>query len=340
MRQTSVRACLCTQVRLGMPRAALVAFARPTVGFTSMALRSFAPHRSAPLLAVALLLSAGCGEQTGPSAAQTRASDEPRIVSLSPAISRTLLDLGLADHLVGRSRFCRAVDRAVPVVGDLTHVAYERLIRLEPTHILLQPTAAGIDPKLATLARERGWTLGQWPHLDWVEDISRLVLELPSVVYPAGSEGFQVVTRRATEVLQALQASLQPGDRPLFRGRTLLLSGVDPVMAFGQDTYLHDILTRFGGRNAIEARGWVQLSLEDVVRIDPQAMVLVLEEAPERAPPAAQVLGPLQGLDTAAARDRRLAVLSHPDSMLPSSGVVGLAHAMRQVMGRLAGGAE
>ena len=118
--------------------------------------------------------------------------------------------------------------------------------------------------------------------------------------------------------------------------RDRLLSGIDPVMAFGNDTYLHDVLTRFGGTNAITARGWVQLSLEDLVRLDPEAVVLVMDRVPAEAPPATVALSALGGLDIEATRAGRLDLLAHPDAMLPSSGVTGVARAMREVLHRLA----
>jgi outer membrane receptor protein involved in Fe transport len=54
----------------------------------------------------------------------------------------------------------------------------------------------------------------------------------------------------AAALLHALTAALDSGDRPLFHGRVLMLSSLESVMAFGRDTYLHNILTRFGGKNA------------------------------------------------------------------------------------------
>jgi ABC-type hemin transport system substrate-binding protein len=109
--------------------------------------------------------AAGCGleEPGGTDTAAPGPVEPPRIVSLSPALSRTLVDLGLADHVVGRTAYCASLDPAIPIVGDLYELDYERLIRLEPTHVLLQPASAtGVDPQLRRLAEERGWTIGAW----------------------------------------------------------------------------------------------------------------------------------------------------------------------------------
>ena len=117
----------------------------------------------------------------------------------------------------------------------------------------------------------------------------------------------------------------------MFRGPTLLLADVDPPMVFGRDTYLHDLLIAFGGTNASDARGWALLSIEDVLKIDPQAMIIVRDRGPTDVDPI-EAAGPLGMLDTAARRDGRIIVLHHPDAMLPSSGLIGVAGSLRDAL--------
>ncbi|MFM7806806.1 MAG: hypothetical protein ACKPEA_02615, partial [Planctomycetota bacterium] len=59
------------------------------------------------LLLLALALASACGEV--PEVATTDAPAR-RIVSLSPAISATLVSLGWRDRLVGRTPWCAGVD--------------------------------------------------------------------------------------------------------------------------------------------------------------------------------------------------------------------------------------
>jgi ABC-type Fe3+-hydroxamate transport system substrate-binding protein len=107
------------------------------------------------------------------------------------------------------------------------------------------------------------------------------------------------------------------------------------VWVFGQGTYLHDILAAMGGTNAVSAQGWAQLSLEDVVRLDPEAIIIVRDSAARDGDPL-EAAGPLRKLETTARRRGRIAVLWHPDAKLPSSGVVGVAKEMRRVLETLA----
>ncbi len=257
-----------------------------------------------------------------------------RIVSMSPAISRTLVDFGVQDKIVGRSAWCASLDPAIPVAGDLYDVDYERLIRLEPTHVLVQPPSTGLDPTLQRLAAERGWVIGRWT-FDTLDDIEQMVREVPELLYPQGGVSRAAATARAADLLNRIAAALTPGTAARWRGRTLLVADTDPaILVFGHGTYLHDVLTALGGRNATTTRGWTELSLEDVVRLDPEAIILVRDRGPADIGPL-EAAGPLASLDTTARREGRIAVLWHADAMLPSTAVIDVAEQMGQVLERL-----
>ena len=131
-----------------------------------------------PAVAALLSILGACTEpdQRGEPPTGPECIDELRLVSMSPALSRTLVDFGLARRIVGRSPFCDFLDDAVPIVGDLRNINYERLIELAPTHVLVQ---AEPEEKLLALAAERGWRIGRWGTIDTIDDIERTVRELP-----------------------------------------------------------------------------------------------------------------------------------------------------------------
>ncbi len=255
----------------------------------------------------------------------------PRIVSLSPALTRTLVDLRLEDHIVGRTEFSRSVDSQIAVVGNLYELDYERLIRLQPTHVFVQPPAGGVDTQLQRLCRSRGWELRQWK-INTIHDIQRTIRELPLAVFSANDGRRAGATRRAAELLDAIADAVSPPQEELWGGPTLLVADTEPVLAFGQRTYLDDCLVALGGRNVVEAEGWVELSLEDVVRLDPAAIILVRDRRPADAAPPDRVLAKL---DIAAVRNGRMKVLFHPDAVLPSSSVIGVARELRRVLQEL-----
>ena len=57
-----------------------------------------------------------------------------RLISLTPAISETLIEMGMAEQIVGRDQ---ASDlRDVPNVADYQRVNLEAILRLKPTHVI------------------------------------------------------------------------------------------------------------------------------------------------------------------------------------------------------------
>ncbi len=261
-------------------------------------------------------------------------------MSLSPAVSRTLLDFGMGDHIVGRSPWCASLDQAIPVAGDLYTVDYERLIRLRATHVLVQPPAStGLDPALQRLAAEHGWIIGQWT-FNTLDDIKQMVANLPAVLYPVDAPARARTTARAAELLARIDTALSPplssaGQAAALSGRTLLVADIEPVViVFGHGTYLHEALAALGGENATAARGWAELSLEDVLRLDPGTIVLVRDRGPADVDPL-EAAGPLAALDTTARRLGRITVLWHPDAKLPSSAVADVVQELRRVLLRL-----
>lgn len=272
------------------------------------------------LFALLVQFAAGCGRNEPAPVAQDQSL---RIVSLSPAISRTLIDFDLDDHIVGRTPFCEALDQQIPVVGDLLNLDYERLVRIRPSHVLVQPPAAGIDPQLIALAERHGWTVGQW-RLNNVKDVKRLLSEIPEVL------GDDALIEQAVELELRIEDSLRL-EPDAWDGTVLLVASTDPVGVFGTETYLNDVLTSLGARNAVSLSHYPQLTLEDVIRIDPQAIVLVRPGASGDLDPMA-ALRALRSLPIEANRLGRVSILRHKDAFLPSSGTIGVADEMREIL--------
>lgn len=68
------------------------------------------------------------------------AGAEARIVSLVPSITETLIELGLADQLVGRTHYCIHPAGAVadiPSLGGTKKIKLSRLREIAPTHVIL-----------------------------------------------------------------------------------------------------------------------------------------------------------------------------------------------------------
>ena len=64
----------------------------------------------------------------------------PRIVSLVPSITELLVDLGLAQYLVGRTGFCihpKDIVASIPKIGGTKDVNIQKIQSLAPTHLIV-----------------------------------------------------------------------------------------------------------------------------------------------------------------------------------------------------------
>jgi ABC-type Fe3+-hydroxamate transport system substrate-binding protein len=72
--------------------------------------------------------------------AHPRGRADARIVSLVPSITELLIDLGLADRVVGRTGFCihpRDAVKRIQKIGGTKDVDLARVRRLAPTHVIV-----------------------------------------------------------------------------------------------------------------------------------------------------------------------------------------------------------
>ena len=285
-----------------------------------------------PALVVAFVIAAmglnGCSDrrETSTSAAQAPNNQTLRIASLSPALTRTLVDLGLGSMVVGRTPFCASVAMTTPVVGSLLDLDLERLIGVRPTHVLVQPAATGLDPELLRLASERGWALGHW-RLDRLADVAAMLSELPVAL--GGVESHVVV--RASE--RRLEIERLAASGPASDGRrVLVLVSVEPMSAAGRETFLSDVLEGSGFRNAIAGRSYPEVSYEDLIRLDADVIVILSDHDPSVAARDRMIATILADDGLRARFEDRIVVFADADAMLPSSAVVDVATRLKRAI--------
>ena len=224
------------------------------------------------LHALALATLAACGEGAvgAGSAARgdgpdTAAPSVPRIVSLSPAITHTVDRLGAGSSVVGCTPWCGRP--GTPAIGSLEDRDLEAIAALQPTLVLRQSTAD--DAALAAVASACGATVHGW-RLSSVADVRGFVAELGTLLESNGLSGTAersaALLREHGDALRGRVATVEP---------VLFLFSTDPPAAFGQGTYVDELWTAMGGRNAAPAAGYPQLSPEDIAAAAPRAVVVV-----------------------------------------------------------------
>ncbi len=260
------------------------------------------------------LLLASCGERSE----DTPRDAGPRIVSLSPAASILLRDAGLEDAVVGRHGWDAVLDPSLPVAGDQTGLDYERIIALEPTHVVIEWGARDLPDRLVSLADDRGFAIVPIDTLT-LADIARSA-ERVQRAFGARSDAVD---------LAAFSARLPARDG---WGAVLLVVATSPsVDCLGPGSAHHELLELGGFTPAIAGGApWITLSLEDVIGLDPDCIVLV---QPGGSPDADRGdlrdrLGPLAATEISAVRHGRVVLIDEPTALIPSTNLVGVARRM------------
>jgi iron complex transport system substrate-binding protein len=297
------------------------------------------------VLALLLGLLAGCersesDQELDYSIATTDAdSDETtlRIVSLAPALSRILVDLGMGSSIVGIAEFDSAAPPGLPVVGSYLNVNAEAMINLKPTHVLLMTDQHGIPDSLRNYAESIGFELVTYPYPYKISDVASMIFdprELPGVnespVRPslgslfAGPSSALVLANRIGMQLGTISRIVSKQPRP----NVLLVIGIQPqVMASAPGntgSVLNDALGFAGGLN-VAADATISAPTydrESLLKLQPQVVLLLLPgEPPITSPDTDSRLAAFRGLDIPAARDGRIHLINDPQVLLPASNI-------------------
>lgn len=229
------------------------------------------------IVALPLALVCAACERTEPAPPQSAdAQRAARIVSLSPGVTATLVELGAAHLLVGRTPWCVGAPN-VPAVGTLLDIDAEALVRASPTLVFVQPAAQGIPSTLVDLAQVKGWSVVPI-QLVTLDDCRRAVKDVAAVCAPlCGDPQRGQMREDAARLGAAFDAATAPiagasGKRIL----AVLCAEEDAeLLAFGSDSYLMEALAAQGFTAAVPRAGYQALGLEDLLRIRPDIMILL-----------------------------------------------------------------
>lgn len=265
---------------------------------------------------VLFALVAGCGHE-----ASNTTGPGPRVVSLSPAATVMLTDLGLGSMIVGRHGFDDVADGSLPVVGDQTGIDYERLLSVDPTHIVIEWGSRDPPARLVELSRSRGIELLPIDTLtltDIAESGERLITTL-------GEHATPDRTRAFAGALAALSQRHEPVPEA---GRVLLVVSTSPTVdCLGPGSAHHELLQLAGFTPAIESGApWITLSLEDAIALNPDSLVLI---QPGGSGEVGEALGPLGSAPIRAVELGRAVVITDPLALIPGSNLAGFGETLR-----------
>jgi ABC-type Fe3+-hydroxamate transport system substrate-binding protein len=167
-----------------------------------------------------------------------------RVVSLVPSLTQTLVALGLADRLAGRTVFCSQppeLAATVPTVGGTKDPDVERVLALAPDLVLMDMEENRAEHAARLLERSvRVWAVLPTS----LDDVARLFLDLGAMFAIPGPAGEQAgllaaCRERASRSWQVPVPVLCPVWR-------------QPYMSFNRNTYIAALLRESGFQNILD----------------------------------------------------------------------------------------
>ncbi|MGA7622154.1 MAG: ABC transporter substrate-binding protein [Candidatus Acidiferrales bacterium] len=201
-----------------------------------------------------------------------------RIVSLAPNLTETIYALGQQNKLAGDTTYCDipAAAKEKPHVGSPVNPSLEAVVALHP------------DLVLATTSINRAQTadallkLGIPVYTSDPHTVNGILssIEVMAELMGASEQGATLVAA-LQERLEMLHARLQ--DRPMVH--VLFVVWDEPLISIGQNTFISDALRWAGAESIItSSQNWPQVSLEEVVRLQPDYIVIAGDHAQAEAP--------------------------------------------------------
>ena len=192
-----------------------------------------------------------------------------RIVSMLPSGTEMLQSLGARDRIVGRTDYDKSLDMAtLPTIGGGLTPNIEAIVALKPDVVLIWESGKADDPIRSALERA-GIAVYGMATRD-TTDVFRTLADLARLT-ARDSAGAALASRLRGE-LAAVRASTSGRAAP----SVLFLLWGDPPMTSGPATFVSQLIGIAGGRTAFPelTRDWTQLSVEQVVRRNPDVIVL------------------------------------------------------------------
>jgi iron complex transport system substrate-binding protein len=190
-----------------------------------------------------------------------------RIVSLAPNLTETLYALGLEDKLAGDTIYCDTPSAAKekPHVGAPVNPSLEAIVALHPDLVLA--TAINRWETVDALTRLGIAVYSTDPHT--VRDMLESTTLLGNLM-GVHEQGAALVAKLQL-TLDELQTHLR--EKPLVH--VLFVVWEDPLITIGQNTFIADALRYAGAESVIISKqDWPQISMEEVLRLEPEYIVL------------------------------------------------------------------
>ncbi|MEN8153710.1 MAG: helical backbone metal receptor [Acidobacteriota bacterium] len=192
-----------------------------------------------------------------------------RIITLAPALTEIVFDLGYGDKIVGNTKFCNfpAESEKITKVGGYLDMNLELLTGLEPDIIFFYPEHS---QKLSVLSGRS--KLIELKH-NTIKDLLNSILKI--------GEELQIRKRAVVLKNNIISGLKAVKNRPSSgkKIKTLIIIGRDPsqlknITIAGKGDFINEILEISGGINGYNGNiAYPVLSIESFVKVDPEVII-------------------------------------------------------------------
>lgn len=202
-----------------------------------------------------------------------------RIISLVPSLTELLIDLGLKDRLIGRTRFCIHPSNQVgtiPIIGGTKNPNIEKILALEP------------DLVISNKEENRKEDVEEL-----VKHVEVIVTEIDSIQQGLNSIdelGKKLSIEEDAKVLIDSITKLIPDPSDYKPVEAAYFIWREPWMSIGNDTYINDVMKHFGLNNIFgnQAR-YPVTTLKELSIKQPKVILLSSEPFPFKEKHALEV---------------------------------------------------
>jgi ABC-type Fe3+-hydroxamate transport system substrate-binding protein len=192
-----------------------------------------------------------------------------RIISLVPSQSELLVDLGLAERLVGVTKFCihpKGLNKRKAIIGGTKNFLFDKIDSLQPD-LIIGNKEENYKEGIERLSEKYPVWMSDIYTLEDAFEMMRGLGEITGTVTQA--------ERLIHNISQEMSAFSQR-----VRGTAVYLIWNDPLIAVGPHTFIHDMLVRAGFTNLIEDSRYPEVALEKLKSLSPDYLLLSSEPFP------------------------------------------------------------
>ena len=201
-----------------------------------------------------------------------------KIVSMAPSVTRTLIDLGLADKIVAIDTNSYDYVEFLPTgiaQFDMMNPDNESLVALEPDIIFTSGMSSKGGEDVFKASREAGVCVADIPSSTSFDQIAEDILFIGACT-GTSDKADEIVKefKVGTETLKSAAAEAANGEtKTVLFMISLPTSDYPTLYSTGSNTYIDEMITDLGCKNVVgDQNSWVSISVEDAVALNPDVI--------------------------------------------------------------------